>query len=128
MARFLVPCLAMFVGVAIGAFALQELHAQTKTKAYSVTEIEVLDPPATAEFRKLVVPAIQAAGGRFLNTAGGKVIGIMGAAPPQRVALTEWDSAEQARAFYMSKAWADLSPARDKAEKLTRVYSVEVVN
>jgi len=116
MARFLVPCLAMFVGVAIGAFALQELHAQTKTKAYSVTEIEVLDPPATAEFR------------RFLNTAGGKVIGIMGAAPPQRVALTEWDSAEQARAFYMSKAWTDLSPARDKAEKLTRVYSVEVTN
>jgi len=110
----------MFVGVAIGAFALQELHAQTKMKAYTVTEIEVLDAPATAEFRKLVVPAIQAAGGRFLNTAGGKVSGIMGAAPPQRVALTEWDSAEQARTFYMSKAWTDLSPERDKASGLFR--------
>jgi uncharacterized protein (DUF1330 family) len=128
MRRFLAPFLTMFVGVAIGAFAHQQLHAQTKMKAYTVTEIEVLDAQATAEFRKLVVPAIQSAGGRFLNTAGGRVLGIIGAAPPQRVALTEWDSAEQARAFYMSKAWADLSPARDKAEKLTRVYSVEVVN
>jgi uncharacterized protein (DUF1330 family) len=128
MKRFLVPFLTMFIGSAIGAFALQELHAQTRMKAYTVTEIEVLDAPATAEFRKLVVPAIQAAGGRFLNTAGGKVSGIIGAAPPQRVALTEWDSAGQARAFYMSKAWADLSPERDKAEKLIRVYSVEVVN
>ena len=66
-------------------------------KAYTVTEIEVLDAAATAEFRKLVGPAIQAARGRFLNTAGGKVIGIMGAAPPQRVAVTEWNSAEQAQ-------------------------------
>jgi uncharacterized protein (DUF1330 family) len=128
MTRFLVPFLTLFVGVAIGAIALPELHAQTKMRAYTVTEIEVLDAAATAEFRKLVVPAIQAAGGRFLNTAGGKVSGIIGAVPPQRVALTEWDSAEQARAFYMSKAWADLSPARDKAERLTRVYSVEVTN
>jgi hypothetical protein len=65
MRRFLVPFLTMSVGIAIGAFAFQELHAQTKMKANTVTEIEVLDAPATAEFRKLVVPAIQTAGGRF---------------------------------------------------------------
>src|SRR5262245_20775417 len=33
---------------------------------------------------------------------------------------------EQAEAFYKSKAWNDLAPQRDKAQKVTRRYAVEV--
>ena len=30
-----------------------------------------------------------------------------GRPPPQRVAITEWDSLEKAEAFFKSKAWTD---------------------
>ena len=52
---------------------------------------------------------------------------IRGAAP-KRVAITEWDSLEQAEAYYKSKAWNDLAPQRDKALKTIRRYAVEAVN
>ena len=45
-----------------------------------------------------------------------------------RVGLTEWDSIEQAQAFYKSKAWTDLSPQRGKAVKTIRRYVVEALN
>jgi uncharacterized protein (DUF1330 family) len=48
-----------------------------------------------------------------------------GPAAPQRVAITEWDSAEKAQAFFKSKAWTDLAPERDKALKTIRRYVVE---
>ncbi len=44
------------------------------------------------------------------------------------MAINEWDSLEQAQAFYKSKAWNDLAPKRDKAQKLIRAYAVEALN
>jgi uncharacterized protein (DUF1330 family) len=49
------------------------------------------------------------------------------AAPPGRVIINEWDSIEQAQAFYKSKAYTDLVPQRDKAMKVNRVYLVETI-
>jgi hypothetical protein len=46
--------------------------------------------------------------------------------PPQHLALIEWDSVDDAVAFYKSKAWTDLAPERDKFEKVIRRYVVEV--
>ena len=72
--------------------------------------------------------------GRIVNdcrsrcTGGGKVVGLDGPPPPKRVAITEWDSLEQAEAFFKSKAWTDLGPDRDKAIKTIRRYAVEAVN
>jgi uncharacterized protein (DUF1330 family) len=45
-----------------------------------------------------------------------------------RAAITEWDSLEQAQAFYTSAAWKALAPQRDKAAKTIRRYTVEAVN
>jgi hypothetical protein len=42
------------------------------------------------------------------------------------VALVEWDSVDDALAFYKSKAWTDLAPQRDKSQKTIRRYVVEV--
>jgi len=39
--------------------------------------------------------------------------------------IVEWDSVDDAVAFYKSKAWADLAPDRDKAVKVIRRYVVE---
>ena len=118
--------LAVVAGAALGAAAMQGLHAQAKPKAYGVTEVETLDAAATAVFVPAVVAAQKAAGGRNLRTGGGKIVAMVGA-PPQGVVITEWDSLEQAQAFYNSKAWKDdLALKQDKAQKTIRRYFVEV--
>jgi uncharacterized protein (DUF1330 family) len=126
MKRYIGLGIAMFAGAAIGAAAVSGLHAQAKLKAYSVTEQEVIDASALPAYTPAVQAALKAAGGHILDT-GGKVVAVMGAAPPQRVIINEWDSVEQAQAFYKSKAYNDLVPQRDKAMKVSRVYVVETV-
>jgi uncharacterized protein (DUF1330 family) len=119
--------LSMLAGIALGAAAIQGLHAQAKPKAYSVSELETLDATANAAFVSRVQAAQQTAGGRNLRTGGGKVVALEGTAP-KRVAITEWDSLAQAQAFYKSKAWNDLAPERDKALRTIRRYVVEATN
>ena len=119
--------LTLLAGVAIGAVAVEGLHAQAKLKAYVVAELEPLggaglQPAYLTSVRK----AITDAHGRSLRTLG-RVEHIEGAAAPKRVAITEWDSLEQAQAFYNSKAFKDLEPQRNKAVKTIRRFVVEAV-
>ena len=118
--------LSLLAGVALGGLAVQGLHAQAKLKAYSVSELDIFN----AEAQKAYVPgarkAIEGAHGRPLRTAGGRVEHIEGAAAPKTAAIVEWDSVDDALAFYKSKAWTDMAPQRDKAYKLIRRYVVEV--
>jgi uncharacterized protein (DUF1330 family) len=124
--QYAVP-LAVLAGIGIGTLAVQTLHAQVKPKAYTVSELELVDAAANAAFVPLVQAAQKAAGGRAFRTGGGKIVAMEGPAP-KRVAITEWDSLEQAEAFYKSTAWNDLTPQRDKAVKTIRRYAVEAVN
>jgi uncharacterized protein (DUF1330 family) len=118
----------MIAGAALGAAAIQGLHAQATPKAYTVTELETLDAKAAADFAVRVQQLQESAGGRNFRTGGGKVTGMEGPPPPQRVAITEWDNAEKAQAFFKSKVWTDLGPERDKALKTIRRYLVEQRN
>jgi uncharacterized protein (DUF1330 family) len=120
--------IALVAGASLGAAAVQGLHAQAKPKAYTVAELETLDAAALASYVPAVLAAQKAAGGHPFNTGGGKMVAMEGAAPPARVAITEWDSLAQAQAFYTSAAWKGLAPQRDKASKTIRRYSVEAVN
>jgi uncharacterized protein (DUF1330 family) len=128
MKTYYTVALSMLAGAALGAGAIQGLQAQGKAKAYTVSELETLDPAAQAAFTPLAQAALKAAGGRSFNTGGGKVVALEGAAPPKRVVINEWDSLDQAEAYYKSKAWTDLAPQRDKAIKTLRRYAVEAVN
>ena len=119
--------MALLAGVAIGAIALQGLHAQgAKTKAYSISEAEILDPSFQATYLPAARKAIEAAHGRALRTAAGRVVQIEGGPPPKSAAIVEWDSLDDAVAFYKSKDWTDLSAERDKAQRTIRHYVVEV--
>src|SRR5438046_4262291 len=53
--------LALVVGVAVGAAAVNGLHAQAKPKAYQVTEHEIIDAAAYKTFLQAVRAAQQAA-------------------------------------------------------------------
>src|SRR5436190_1071522 len=119
--------ISLVAGVALGAAAVQGLHAQGKAKAYTVTELQTVDAKAAADFAKRISEAQTKAGGRNFRTGGGKVVGLEGPPPPQRVAITEWDSLEKAEAFWKSKEWTELAPQRDKALKTIRRYAVEAV-
>jgi uncharacterized protein (DUF1330 family) len=124
MNRTLKFALAVITGAALGAAAVQGLHAQAKPKAYAVTETEVLDPAAQAAYSTQIRAAMQAAGARPVGRPGGKVVGLEGTAP-KRVGINEWESLEKAQAFYNSKAYKDLEPQRNKAVKTIRRYLVE---
>ena len=119
--------LTLLAGVAIGAVAVQGLHAQAKLKAYSVVEVEPLaGATISTSYLDTVRKAIVNAHGRALRTINGKVFHIEGAPAPVRVGIVEWDSADDAKAFYTSKAWTDFAPEREKAQKTIRRYIVEV--
>jgi len=120
--------IAVLAGVALGAAAVQGLHAQAKPKAYTVTELQTIDTKLAADLAERILKAQQAAGGHNFRTGGGKVVAMEGPPPPARVAITEWENLEKAEAFFKSKAWTDLAPERDKALKTTRRYAVEVRN
>lgn len=119
--------MVLLTGVAIGAVAVQGLHAQAaKVKAYSVSETEVLDAAALAAYLPKARQLIEAAHGRALRTAAGRVMQIEGDPAPKNAAIVEWDSLDDALAFYKSTAWEDLKSERDKANKVVRRYVVEV--
>ena len=119
--------MVLFAGVAIGAIAVQGLHAQgAKLKAYGIVENEVLDASAQAAYLPIVRKAVAAAHGRPLFTTLGRVIQIEGAPAPKSIGIVEWDSLDDAVAFYKSKAYTDLAPQRDKAVKVVRRFVVEV--
>jgi uncharacterized protein (DUF1330 family) len=118
--------MTLLAGVAIGAIGLQGLHAQgAKKKAYTVSEFEILDASAQAAYLPAARKALEAAHGRPLGTVGGRVVQIEGGAAPKGVGIAEWESLDDALAFYKSKAWTDLAPQREKGVKVMRRYVVE---
>jgi uncharacterized protein (DUF1330 family) len=119
--------LTLLAGVALGGLAVQGLHAQAKLKAYSIGEIVPTDgatvsPSYLAAARK----ALADAHGRSMGTLKGRIFHAEGGPPPISVAMTEWDSADEARAFFQSKVWKDLAPEGEKTAKTIRRYIVEV--
>ena len=67
--------MVLLAGVAIGAIAVQGLHAQgAKLKAYAIAEFEPLDASAQAAMLPAARKVIEAANGRSLRTTAGRVV------------------------------------------------------
>ena len=111
MNRYLSLAIAMLAGGALGAAAVQGLHAQAKPPVYQVTEIDVSPANVDAYLKEYAPKAqalIRANGGRPL--AGTQnVTTLEGAAPTRRVAITQWDSLEKLQAY---RATADFKNLR----------------
>ena len=115
--------LAMLTGMAVGAIAVQGLHAQAKPPVYTVSEIQITDVDTyLKEFAPVAQASIKAAGGKFL--AGGPGKALEGAPPATRITIQSWDSVEQAVAW---RTGADYKKAREIGDKYAkfRVYAVE---
>jgi len=116
--------LSMLAGAALGAAAIQGLHAQAKPPVYQITEIEVLNQePYLKDYAPKAQAAIKAAGGRFV-AAGGKTTAIEGDPPKSRVVIIAWESVDKAQAYRDSAEFKELLPLREKLAKF-RSFAVE---
>jgi uncharacterized protein (DUF1330 family) len=115
---------ALLTGVAIGAFSVHGLNAQTKPPAYAVTEIEITNLDAyQKEFVPLAQASIRAAGGHLL-AAGQNIVAFEGAPPQTRVSINQFDSLEAAQNWRNS---AQYKKAREVGDKYAnfRAFAVE---
>jgi uncharacterized protein (DUF1330 family) len=124
--RFTVA-LSLLAGVALGGLSVQGLQAQARLKAYSIGEIvPIAGATVSPSYIAAARSALADAGGRSMGTLKGRIFHAEGEAPPISVAMTEWDSADAARAFFQSKTWKDLAPEGEKTARTVRRYIVEV--
>ena len=72
---------------------------------YIIAEVQVTDPERYEEYRRQVEGTIAAYGGRY-KVRGGKAEGLEGDAPRGRLVVIEFDSYEQAKAWYDSQEYA----------------------
>jgi uncharacterized protein (DUF1330 family) len=116
--------LAVLAGVAIGAAAVQALHAQAKLPAYVVAEIDVIDlAPYDKEYVPPAAKAIADGGGKYV-VRGGETASFFGEPPKPRIAIMVFESMEKAKAAFDSSAYRDAKAIGDKYAKF-RVYAVE---
>jgi uncharacterized protein (DUF1330 family) len=119
----------MLAGAAIGATAVNGLHAQAKSALYVVSEIDVTNPEAYGkEYAPKAQALIKASGGRFLAIGGaggvgaGKVTAFDGDAP-KRSTIQVWDSMEQYQAYRNAPAFKE---ARQIGEKYAKFHTFSV--
>lgn len=119
-----IAVLAIAAGFALGAAAVEGLHAQTKPPVYYIAEIDVSNVDGyVKEYAPLAQASIKASGGRFL-AVGGKVTPIEGDPPKSRVAVQVWDSVEQIQAWRNSAKYKEARVIGEKYAKF-RAFAVE---
>jgi uncharacterized protein (DUF1330 family) len=114
--------LSLLAGVAIGAAAIQTIHAQAKPPVYFIAENELTNPEG---YRKEYLPGAQAAikahGGRYL--AAGTATAFAGDPPKGRVVILAWDSIEQVRGWFNDPEYKKARAIGEKYAKF-RNYAI----
>jgi uncharacterized protein (DUF1330 family) len=82
--------------------------------AYLIAEVEVTDPAAFEEYRKLVPATLAAYGGKFV-ARGGAVTPLEGGWNPKRIVVLEFESAAKAKQWYDSEEYAKPKAMRQKS-------------
>jgi uncharacterized protein (DUF1330 family) len=124
MNRSLTLGLGMLLGAALGAAAVNGLHAQGKTPgAYAILDIsEVVDAAAMKSIVAKASASVKAGGGEYLARTD-KITALNGV-PPKRVVILAFDSTDAAKAWYNSPAQQEINAMAEKALK-QRWYVVD---
>ena len=112
--------LTLLAGVAIGAAAVQVLHAQATPPSYVVADItEISDPEGFKVVSQRpqgeATARVQQAGGRYI-TRTDKITALDGT-PPKRMIIIAFDSLEKAQAFNNSPGQKEINAIRTKTTK-----------
>jgi uncharacterized protein (DUF1330 family) len=124
MNRSLTLGLGMLLGAALGAAAVNGLHAQGKTPgAYAILDVsEVVDAAAMKSIVAKAIASVKAGGGEYVARTD-KIAALSGV-PPKRVVIIAFDSTDQAKAWYNSPAQQEINAMAEKALK-ERWYVVD---
>jgi uncharacterized protein (DUF1330 family) len=116
--------LAMLAGGAIGATAVNGLHAQgTAAAAYAVVDISAItDPDVFKTLGPKAGPAMAASGGKFIMRTD-KITNLDGT-PPARFVVIAFDSVAKAQAWNDSAAQKEVNDIRLQSTK-SRSFIVE---
>ena len=127
MKRLLVPALTMLVGFAVGATAINGLHAQVKAPgAYVVVDISSINNPDV--FKTLLPkagPAADAFGAKFIVRTE-NIVGFDGT-PPKRFVVIGFDSMDKAKAWNNSAAQQEVENIR-KQSTTSREFIAEAMS
>ena len=74
--------------------------------AYVISDVETRDPQGMTRYRTLAADSIAHHGGRYV-VRGGPVETLEGGWTPEAIVVVEFDSADQARAWYASPEYAE---------------------
>jgi uncharacterized protein (DUF1330 family) len=119
--------LVAIIGAALGAAAIQALHAQAKPPVYAVVDIsEITDP----EGYKAIGQRSNAAAEAVFKELGGKQLArtdkitALDGTPPKRFVIIAFDSVEKAKAWDASPGQKEVTAIRTKTTK-SRSFIVE---
>lgn len=125
--------MVLLAGVALGALAVEGLHAQAKAPVYYISEIDVRDADAYAkEYAPKAQALIKASGGRFVAVGGvagnlaGKLTAFDGD-PPKRATVQVWDSVEKIKAWRASPEFVEVRKLGEKYATFSRGFAVDGV-
>ena len=122
--------IAVLASLLIGAAGNSAIHGQqAKTPpAYLISEAnEITDPVAIKNYGAKVGETLAPFNGHYhFVVAGGKTESLDGDAPPKGIVVLQFDSSDQAHAWYNSPAYAAIRPIRQAAVK-GRMFIVEGV-
>ena len=119
--------LAMVASFALGAVAVQSLHAQAKPPAFSIAEIAITNQDGyNKEYVPLVTKALLDGGAKFI-ARGGQTRSVEGAPPAPRIVVVQYDSIDKAQAVVDSSAYKDAQIIGRKYATF-RIFTVEGVS
>jgi uncharacterized protein (DUF1330 family) len=122
--------IGVVAGVLIGAAGNHAIRGQqAKTPlVYVISEADAItDPAGIKEYGAKVRETLAPFDGHYhFVVRGGKTESLDGNAPPEGIVVIEFDTSEQARAWYNSPAYAAIRPVRLAALK-GRMFIVEGV-
>ena len=93
--------------------------------AYVIVSIKVQDPVRYEAYKSMVPPTLAAYGGNFI-VRGGKLETLEGEWSPERFVIIEFPSADQAKAWWGSMAYAEAKALR-QATSASEMIVVEGV-
>ena len=115
--------LTLVAGFALGAGAIEGLHAQAQRKpGYVISEVQVSDPTAFQAYAAKAAETVKTGGGRYI--VRGKAEPKEGGAPQETIVVLAFDSLAAAEKWCSEPPYQPLIAERGKAAK-ARHYIVE---
>jgi len=120
--------LALLAGVSIGVAGAAAIHAQqAKTPpGYVIAEVEVTDPTTLQKYGEKAPQIVASFNGHYVVRGGGKIQALEGEPPKGYIVVIAFESAEKAREWYDSPAYAAIRSIRQSSTK-SRLFIAEGV-